>query len=236
MHALFFTSDRPHIPKVIDTNHYSKMKGARRTTSLLALFAGPLLLAVSADAYDWVSPFNKDPTPSPDDSYDIYPDADTETDPTPSPVADSYDTPTGEYEEKETQAPTDAYVEPSETYDSKEEEEIFEEYEDTTPAPVEIEEEDTMSPTAIYVETTDGGDMSYMPVGDGDDGEDEEEEEEPMPMDEKPEGSSCSTYDEDVSTTILLTMGLCFSKSRARTKILAVHMAWKQVRWFRWGE
>ncbi len=93
------------------------MKRASQTTSVLALCAGPVLLAAA---------FSSD---------DYFPPSPLMTDTAPSPVAYSYD---------------------------------------------------------------------YMPVGDGNDGE-EEEEEEPMPMDDKPEGASCSTYDEDVSTRILFT-------------------------------
>lgn len=68
---------------------------------------------------------------------------------------------------------------------------------------------ETSSPTEIYAEPTDGGEMYDTPIGEDGDGE---EEEEPMPMDEKPEGASCSTYDEDVScTTNLFTTRRCFS-------------------------
>lgn len=154
------------------------MKRASHTTSLLALCAGPVLLAGVVFA-------------GPSDDY--LPPSPATSGTAPTPMADSYDSPTEIYPEI-----TDPYAEAAE-------EEMFGEYEDPTPAPVEMEREETSSPTEMYVETTDEGEMYYMPVGE--DGDEEEQDTMAMPMDEKPEGASCSTYDEDVSTTILFTTG-----------------------------
>ena len=170
----------------------------RSTQTFLALCAGPLLLAmaVSAGPNDDYQPKTSGSGDSA--SGDSYDGAEEVYDTAPSPVendgmpAPNYDAPVYLYPE------TPAPVEEVTAEEMAEAEE--------TPAPVEVEK--TSAPTAYYMETTSEGGMEKTPTdpvyGDEEEAAPEPEE---MPMENPTEGGSCSTYDEDVRSSISLWVG-----------------------------